>query len=414
MQNNYDLKRYAVLYVDDEEMALKYFEKAFGKEFRVITASNAADGLKLIEQQGDEIGVLLSDQRMPGEKGVQLLERVRLLRPRIVRMLITAYADFGVTVDAVNIGNIFRYISKPLQVEDMINTLRRAMEYFMLQTERDDLLREKLFTLQNMVITDRVISLSVIAAGLNRHLCNPLQAVQKFLQLIPGRLSQENTSLERLREPASLLDFHGQIVTQAERIVKLFGDPGNGVDCDNDTDAVFNQIAESFHKAFTEHGIQFHADIASPLPVLRADPVKFSKLFELLLKCELANLPKGSNASLSVKVAQQDEKPGSLHIEIRDNGSGLPEKTLRAVFDPFFSSTEDPQEFGLNLMGVYFLVYHHGGQISNHNTNGAGLNLNIDVPLSPPANSNANESSREFVTSVLSNDALWERLLPGG
>ena len=118
MQTAHDYKRYAVLYVDDEEMALKYFQKTFGAEFRVLTAINAAEGLKLIEEMGEEIGVLLTDQRMPGQKGVQLLERARQLRPKMVRMMITAYADFGVSVDAINLGNIFRYISKPLQVED--------------------------------------------------------------------------------------------------------------------------------------------------------------------------------------------------------------------------------------------------------------------------------------------------------
>ena len=128
MQNQYDLKRYAVLYVDDEEMALKYFEKSFGKEFRILTANNAADGLKIIEQHGDEIGVLLSDQRMPGEKGVQLLERARQLRPRLVRMMVTAYADFGVTVDAVNLGSIFRYVSKPIQAAMLYEALSWAAD----------------------------------------------------------------------------------------------------------------------------------------------------------------------------------------------------------------------------------------------------------------------------------------------
>ncbi len=137
MQNHYDYKRYAVLYVDDEEMALKYFEKTFGSEFRIFTATNANEGLKIIESRGDEIGVLLTDQRMPGQKGVQLLERARQVRPKIVRRMITAFADFGVTVDAVNLGNVFRYVSKPLQVEDMRNTLRRAMDFFLLQRERD-------------------------------------------------------------------------------------------------------------------------------------------------------------------------------------------------------------------------------------------------------------------------------------
>ena len=57
MQTAHDYKRYAVLYVDDEEMALKYFQKTFGAEFRVLTAINAADGLKIIEEMGEEIGL---------------------------------------------------------------------------------------------------------------------------------------------------------------------------------------------------------------------------------------------------------------------------------------------------------------------------------------------------------------------
>src|SRR6476661_7252505 len=100
MQNQYDYKRYAVLYVDDEEMALKYFDKTFGSEFRIFTAPNAVEGLKILEAHGDDIGVLMTDQRMPGQKGVQLLERARQIKPKVVRMMITAYADFGVTVDA--------------------------------------------------------------------------------------------------------------------------------------------------------------------------------------------------------------------------------------------------------------------------------------------------------------------------
>lgn len=155
-------------------MALKYFQKSFGNDFRILTASSAAEGMRLIQERGDEIGVLLTDQRMPGEKGLQLLERARQLRPRMVRMMITAYADFGVTVDAVNQGNIFRYIAKPIQIEDMRNTLMRALEYFLLQRERDELLLEKLSVVQSMIVTDRIISLGVLAAGLSHHLRNPI------------------------------------------------------------------------------------------------------------------------------------------------------------------------------------------------------------------------------------------------
>src|SRR5699024_4536284 len=68
---------YAILYVDDEEMALKYFQRALGRNFTVHIAADAQAGLEILEAQGDNIGVLVSDQRMPGESGVELLKKVR-------------------------------------------------------------------------------------------------------------------------------------------------------------------------------------------------------------------------------------------------------------------------------------------------------------------------------------------------
>src|SRR5215510_1667231 len=144
MQNLYDYKKFAILYVDDEEKSLKYFTRAFQDQFRVYTAANAQDGFALLNQHKDEIGILMTDQRMPGEKGVQLLEKARQLRPRIIRMLATAYSDLDAAVDAVNTGAIYKYVHKPWEIPTLEVTLRRALEFFLVQRERDGLLKEKL------------------------------------------------------------------------------------------------------------------------------------------------------------------------------------------------------------------------------------------------------------------------------
>src|SRR5436189_5915366 len=147
MHSFYDYKKFAILYVDDEEKSLNYFSRAFDEHFKTYTAANAADGFRLLEQHKDEIGVLMTDQRMPGEKGVQLLEKARQLRPKIIRILATAYSDIEAAVDAVNSGAIYKYVHKPWDVPQLHQTLRRAMEFFMVQRERDQLLREKLSVL---------------------------------------------------------------------------------------------------------------------------------------------------------------------------------------------------------------------------------------------------------------------------
>src|SRR5271167_885403 len=147
MQPLYDYKKFAVLYVDDEEKSLKNFERAFGGEFRIFTATNAQDGLKLLEQHRDDIGLLMTDQRMPGEKGVWLLEKARQLRPRIIRVLATAYADMEAAIAAVNTGAIYKYVTKPWDPPALENTLKRGLEFFMVQRERDQLLVEKMSVL---------------------------------------------------------------------------------------------------------------------------------------------------------------------------------------------------------------------------------------------------------------------------
>ena len=420
MQTMYDYQRYAVLYVDDEEMALKYFDKTFNKEFRILTAPNAVEGLKILEAKGDEIAVILTDQRMPGQKGVQLLERARQVRPKVVRMMITAYADFGVTVDAVNLGNIFRYVSKPLQVEDMRNTLRRAMEFFLLQKERDELMREKLSVLQNMVIADRVISLGVLASGLCQHLRNPLEAVQTFLNLTPSKLRQESVDTDRLRDPAFWQDFHGQVLQQAGRISELLGQINGASLADSmnaealvDAGGIFSQVIEKMRGDFAAKNITLESRIDPALPPIRAEQHRLERMLGLLLKDEVEALPAGAKVSVSVESKAFADQPVSLQIIVQDNGPGLPAGALRSVFDPFCLRTDDNQEYGINLMAVYFLVYHQGGHIEATQEEGQGVTFKIDLPLLADTPEPASTSSRDFVTKVLMNDMLWERLLAG-
>src|ERR1700756_2983414 len=103
-------KKYAILYVDDEEKSLKSFARAFGERFWIFTAATAQEGRKVLEEHKDEIGVLMTDQRMPGEKGVWLLEQARQLRPQIIRILVTAFSDMDAVISAVNTGAIYRYV----------------------------------------------------------------------------------------------------------------------------------------------------------------------------------------------------------------------------------------------------------------------------------------------------------------
>src|SRR5881397_3385944 len=227
MHNYYNYKKYAVLYVDDEEKSLKYFNRAFTDQFRILTAANAQDGLKLLEAHKDEIGLLMTDQRMPGEKGVWLLEKVRQVQPRIVRILATAYADMEAAIAAVNTGAIYKYVTKPWDPPQLEQTLKRGLEFFAVQCERDQLLREKMSVLHNMMIADRIVSLGLLAAGLSHHIRNSLVAVKTFLDLAPAKMEEEKMDMRGLRNPDFWKEYYQNVQRQIERINTLLKDLWN-------------------------------------------------------------------------------------------------------------------------------------------------------------------------------------------
>lgn len=418
MQNLYDYKKFAILYVDDEEKSLKYFSRAFQDQFRVLTAINAADGFALFDQHKDEIGILMTDQRMPGEKGVQLLEKARQLRPRVIRMLATAYSDLDAAVDAVNSGAIYKYVSKPWDVPNLEMTLRRALEFFMVQRERDQLLREKLSVLHNLMITDRVVSLGVLAAGLGHHIRNSLVAIRTFLDLAPEKLQEEKVDLEELRNPNFWRDFYNHVQKQIQRITEMLTDLGMATDAPDlrfedriDLHALLNQVLPLIRTSSAEKKVRVENLIPQDLPVLYGDRYKMSRFFELLLKDEVLNLQDGGKVEVRATPGTESGSP-VVHLEIVDNGPGLAAESIRSVFDPFFIRYDNPEEFGLNLMACFFIVYHHGGKIEVQSKKGEGTTFSVTLPVNPAERSLV-QNDTDFLPSMLSNEALWEKLLAG-
>jgi len=420
MDNTYDYKKFAILYVDDEEKSLKAFERAFGDDYRVFTASNAIDGFRLLEKHADEIGLLLTDQRMPGEKGVWLLERARQLRPRILRILVTAYSDFEAAIAAVNSGAIYKYLSKPWDPPQLEMTLRHALEFFIVQTERDQLLLEKMSVLRNMMIADRIVSLGLLAAGLSHHIKNSMVAVKTFLDLAPSKMAEEKANLDGLRNPDFWKDYHQNVQSQIEKINSLLADLRTSADSNPATQfadevslpAAVGAALESLKESFAARKIEIENKIPGSLPALKADKSKFFRLFELLLKDELAMLPAGSKISLAAELQNAATKP-EIVLQITDDGPGLPPEALSVIFDPFVASGGAPSEYGINLMACFFIVHHHGGKIEAKSLPGRGNQFTLRLPLQPETAAPSPDETA-FLQKAMLNNGVWENLLAGG
>jgi two-component system probable response regulator PhcQ len=420
MENLYDYQKFAILYVDDEEKSLKGFTRAFGDEFRVFTAATAEDGFKLLEQHADEIGLLLTDQRMPGEQGVWLLERARHFRPRVLRILVTAYSDTDAMIAAVNSGAISKFVTKPWDPPQLELILRQSLEFFMVQTERDQLLLEKMSVLRNMMIADRIVSLGLLAAGLSHHIKNSMVAVKTFLEMAPIKMSEEKASSSSLRDPDFWRDYHHNAQGQIEKINTLLADLRTSADNDAATQfadevslaAAVSAALELFKEQLAARNIEIENKIPGSLPALHADKSKFYRLFELLLKDELAMLPAGSKISFAAELQTAGRSP-EIVLHISDNGPGLPQEALSVIFDPFVAGSAAPSEYGINLMACFFIVHHHGGKIEAKSQPNRGNLFTLRLPLQPERVA-ASPDETAFLQKALLNEGLWEKLLASG
>ncbi len=125
--------------VDDEPANLRLLERLFRRDYQVITAESGAEALALLEQH--EVALLVTDQRMPGMTGIELLKHTAVMRPNTVRIILTGYTDTQALVEAINCGQVYRFITKPWNNDDLRSTVVRALEHYQETRQRFELTR---------------------------------------------------------------------------------------------------------------------------------------------------------------------------------------------------------------------------------------------------------------------------------
>ena len=410
-----EFSKYAVLYVDDEEKSLRAFARAFGGQFKIFTATTAAEGLHILETQGDDIGVLMTDQMMPGESGVWLLDKARQARPNILRIMATAFTNLEAVVEAVNTGAIYHYVSKPWDPQLLEHTIKHALQLFAAQRERDQLLREKMAVLHNMMVADRVVSLGFMAAGMSHHIRNSLVPIKTFIDLVPQQLVEEGVDLAACKNREFWADYHLSAQRHLDKINSLLKDlwvvaetPALGFTDKVHLREALADTTMSMRDVLVAKNIAVEIDVPDELPVLTVDKAKFLRIFELLIKDELVSLPAGSRITITARVDAAEG--GRVNVVLRDNGPGLSEETVRTIFDPFNTRSSSPSEHGINLMACYFIVHYHGGKIEARSQAGQGTEFHLAFPLSGNLPSVADDN-REFFQKIRATDELWEKLL---
>ena len=128
---------YAILVVEDEVATLESLELTLGDDYTVFTASSGKQGLEILERE--EVALVIVDQVMAPMSGVEFLERAIAIRPQAIRIMLTGYADINSVVRAINEGRIYRYLTKPWDIDALRVDVKRALETYRLTAENAQL-----------------------------------------------------------------------------------------------------------------------------------------------------------------------------------------------------------------------------------------------------------------------------------
>jgi two-component system probable response regulator PhcQ len=368
-----DYRRYPILYVDDEVENLEAFQDEFEEYFTIHTAVTGAEGVRVLAQE--PIALVLADQRMPVMSGVEVLEQAQKIDPRILRILITAYADIEVVIDSINKGNVYRYFKKPWEHEDIRTGVMRGIEHYHSTRERERLQAEKIENMKKMVRSNRLAAVGTMVSGLVHEIRNPMVAIQSFLQLMPRKMEDKEFLMRYVRIAQG----------EADRIEKLlenmlsFARPARPVLRLCDMNELVDRTIQllDFQARRTNISVAFEKD--SSLPAVYTDPNQMAQVIQNLGMNALQAMERSGELTFRTFLAEGRRGRARVALEVRDTGPGIRPDHLDKVFDPFFTTKDEGTGLGLSIS--YQIVNEHQGVMEVASQLGEGTIFTITLPV---------------------------------
>jgi signal transduction histidine kinase len=378
-----------LLVVDDEPDLVQSVQDLLRFDYRVLGATRASEGLRIM--QGEQVHIVMTDQRMPEMTGVELLRQVKETHPDAIRLLSTAYADLNAVIDAINQGSVYRYIAKPWEVEDLKTTLRQAYDYYRLKEERRSLVQE-------------VQSKNAMLAAANAELSKANDAKKAFIKVASHELRTPLTILLGLSEHAERMTREMPALHAMIGRIRLAGDRLH-----EDIDQMVKLLlTENFDRPLRRQEIEatpliraavsevaqfvetrqqtLELTIPDDLGKLHVEPDKIRDSLTQLLINAIKFTPNGGTIRLTA-----ERIPGRLRVMVADTGMGIEPDCLAMIFEPFFTRYDvsrhssgtfeyDKRGLGLGLSVAKAFVEMHGGQLSVESKLGHGTTFTMELP----------------------------------
>lgn len=375
-------KNYPVLIVDDDQSLLISLKASLKKEFFPLTANNAKEVWETLEKEN--VAVVLSDMRMPDITGAKLLAQIKEKYPKIVRVLITGYADLEDAVMAINEGKIFSYIRKKTTESERNLLIKRAIEYFHLEVDNERL-REKIKYQEQFIgfhhimkyMGDYVINRLVEASSA---MTKYIDEINDLKEKVP-ELKKHVNDYEILSDSPKTIEtiIKASAITITEVGYKLYITGQEKTEGQEAIEKLIGYIRESMQPEFDEAKVKLTYENPSNVAFTINSPTHLNFAITELLTNALRNTNKGGEVKLSIKEETSGDKKFGV-ITVSDNGVGITKENQPKLFkEPFTTDVNRP---GVGLMSVAQITRIYEGESSIESEEGKGTRVTLKIPLS--------------------------------
>ena len=352
-----------ILYIDDEEHNLHSFKATFRKQWEITTTVSVVDAEELIGK--NDFNIILADQRMPIMTGVQFFEKIRDKYPNIIRILITGHTDVGAAIDAINKGEVFRFIDKPWDYTYVENAIQHAFDIY---KTREDLKQ------RNIELQKANEELDKFVYSASHDLRAPLMSVLGIvnLALLEDDIQSQNEYLELIRKSVKKLDTF--IINIIDYYKNSRGIPEVTI---IDFEELITEVQATIQYLPEYGNLRITTDIDQQ-GVFRSDIMKLRIVFNNLINNAVKFQDNAkSDPYINIKITAS---PQGARILVEDNGMGIREMDQDKIFKMFYRAGATNSGSGIGLYIVHEAISKLEGEIKISSTYGEGSIFEITIP----------------------------------
>lgn len=389
-----------ILIVDDEEDILKLMKNLLEmKGYKALMAPDGETALKI--SKGVDLGAVISDYRMPGMNGVELLSRLREEHTDVPMILATAFADVNIVIEAINKGRAYKLIRKPWDPFDLQQEVKSAVEYSISERrrrelearlkEQNEILEERVLertskldkvieelqaandtisqTYQHLLQSDKLATMGLMAGTIAHDIANPLTVVlaRARLLLMKGTLGDAES------DNLNIIIKNSQKIERLIFSITRFARKSSNEYTDIDLMEVLRESLLMLSKSLNVQSITLEEIYEIEEPIVWGEPNELEQVFTNLIQNALQAMETGGKLIIRVNL-----KDNFIRIIFEDTGPGIPEEKLSDIFEAFYTTKKEGTGLGLNICKR--IIQEHSGKISVESKIGEGTKFVIDLP----------------------------------